>query len=340
LHSLFKTLASLALRSSAVAEFVRRRRRVRLVSLCFHRFAGPDNAASGDDLDAINEGLLWLKRAGFAFDDLATTVQGILAGRFPDRPTVVVTIDDGFADLRAAVPVFARHQCPVSVFLATDFLDSRRPLWWDQVQLLLAKAPGRVNLTDVSGITWSAAWSTSSERVRGGEVLIELVKRSREPARHQVIAALAAQVGVALPFGETKGYAPLTWDDVRALEKEGVRFGPHTHTHPILSALDDESARYEIEMSWARVREEVRRPLPIFAYPDGTPWSFLKRDAALVRAAGMDAAVTMNSRWVLPAEAPVDPYEIGRIGYQSKLPDLQAAALRLGIRGRSHSSKP
>jgi peptidoglycan/xylan/chitin deacetylase (PgdA/CDA1 family) len=333
LHSLFKSLASFVLRQPRLAALVRQQRQVRWVSLCFHRFAGPANAASGHDLDAIDDSLRWLRRCGFVFADLESTVRGALNGRFPDRPTVVVTIDDGFADLVPALPVFGRHGCPVSVFLATDFLDRRAPLWWDQLQLLLARAPGQAMLHDVAGISWSARWESDRERVRQGEVLIEMVKRRPEPTRFAVMEALASLTG-APPFAsETAGYAPLRWDDVRALEREGVRFGPHTHTHPILSALDHTQAKYEIDTSWARVREELRQPLSIFAYPDGTPWSFTQRDCELVRAAGLEAAVTMDGRWALPAAPPVDPFRFGRIGFQAQLADLQASVLRLASPG-------
>lgn len=311
---------------------------MRLVSLCFHRFASPHNATVGDSLDAIDEGLHWLRRAGFVFADLEGTVLGLLHGRVPERPTVVVTVDDGFADVTTALPVFARHGCPVTVFLATGFLDTRAPLWWDQIQLLLALAPGEARVEQVAGISWAGTWQAPRERIAQGEVLIEMTKRSREPARFQVIEALARSVGSSLPLGETPGYAALRWDDVRALEREGVRFGPHTHTHPILASLDDAQAKLEIDTSWDRLRTELKRPIPIFAYPDGTAWSYTQRDSDLLQKAGLLAAVTMDSRWMIPVDSPIAPYAIGRIGYQALLADLQASVLRLSWRGRPYQS--
>ena len=331
---LFKTLTGAVLRSQAIANFVRQYQRVNLVSLCFHRFAGPAGTPAGHSLVAIDESLRWLQRAGFVFSDLGDIMRTLSRGRLPDRPSVVVSIDDGYADLTPAIAVFARHRCPVSVFLATDFIDGRAPLWWDQVQLLLSRAEGSATIANTHGISWSASWSNSEQRAMRGEELIELIKRVREPARYAVIEALAKSVEVSLPLGEMSGYEPLRWDDVRALEREGVRFGPHTHTHPILSSMDDDAARVEIETSWARIRAEVRNPLPILAYPDGTPWSYSARDRELVRQAGLEGAVTMDAHWELPVSAPVDPFQIGRMAYQSKLPDLQVSALHLGSRGR------
>ncbi len=327
---LFKTLAGLALGNPSLAAYMCRRQRVRLVSLCFHRFAGPENGGAGHDLANIDDSLRWLRRSGFAFGDLDSVVRGLASGRLPDRPTIVVSIDDGYADIASALPVFARHGCPVSVFLATDFLDRRAPLWWDQIQLLLARCPGSVELTNVAGISWSARWQNDAQRIRHGEALIERIKRTPEPARHLVIEALAKTVNATLPIGETAGYAPLRWDDVRVMERDGVRFGPHTHTHPILTALSNAEAKAEIETSWARLREEVQHPLDVFAYPDGTPWSFSEQHVSMVRDVGLKAAVTMDAGWAAPAIPPIDPYRIGRLGYLSRSADFKASVLRLG----------
>ncbi len=293
------------------------------------------NASLGHDLEAVDHSLRWLRRAGFSFGSLTDVLQQLAGGRLPERPTIVATIDDGYADIASALPVFARHECPLSVFLATDFLDRRAPLWWDQVQLLLARAPGSMTLSNVAGISWSARWQSDAERVQHGEALVELIKRANEPARLSVIEALRKAVDAPSPMIETAGYAPLQWDEVRALEREGVRFGPHTHTHPILAALTDAEARFEIETSWARLRDELRQPLPVFAYPDGTPWSFSDRHVSLVRELGLQAAVTMDSTWSPTDTAPVDLFRVGRLGYQSRPADFKASVLRLGEFRRS-----
>lgn len=55
-----------------------------------------------------------------------------------DRPTVVLTFDDGFADvLDPALPVLAEHSLPFTVYLATDYLG--REMHWDGST---ASAPG------------------------------------------------------------------------------------------------------------------------------------------------------------------------------------------------------
>lgn len=303
---------------------------MRLVGLCFHRFGRSPLGEAGHDLTAVDEGLTWLRRAGFSFADLEDTVRGLLAGRLPERPSVVVTIDDGYADLLSAVPIFAKHACPVTVFLATDFLDRRAPLWWDQIQLILSRAQRPLELDSVAGVSWQGHWATPTERLAEGERLIELVKRAKEPARHEVIEALGRQSGAELPLRELPGFQPLHWKDVRELEREGLRFGPHTHTHPVLSALTDHEAKREIEHGYERLCAEVRRPVPILAYPNGTTWSFSDRDVSLLKSLGLIGAVTIDGRWSLPPLAMLDPFRIGRLAFPAQLPSLQAQTLHIG----------
>ncbi|MBX9856508.1 MAG: polysaccharide deacetylase family protein [Gemmatimonadaceae bacterium] len=330
MRQLVKSVSSLALRQPLIANAVRWQREVRLVFMCFHRFGRSPLGEAGHDLDAVDEGLTWLRRAGFSFADLEDTVRGLIAGRLPERPSVVVTIDDGYSDVLSAVPIFAKHACPATVFLATDFLDRRAPLWWDQIQVLLSRAKGPLRLDAVAGVSWQGRWDTPTEQLAEGERLIELVKRAKEPARFEVIEALGRQSGVELPLRELPGYQPLHWQEVRNLEREGLRFGPHTHTHPVLSALSDDEARTEIQHGYERLRAEVLRPVPILAYPNGTAWSFSERDVALLRSLGFIGGVTIDGRWRLPRLATLDPFRIGRLAFPAQLPNLQAQTLHLG----------
>src|SRR5438552_8045459 len=57
-----------------------------------------------------------------------------------DRPlshlarTIVITFDDGYADnLHNAEPLLERYECPVTVFVASGFVGSKRQFWWDEL---------------------------------------------------------------------------------------------------------------------------------------------------------------------------------------------------------------
>ena len=79
-----------------------------------------------------------------------------------------------------------------------------------------------------------------------------------------------------------------------------MTFGPHTVTHPILSQTSDEQADFEIRGSWARLCEEARRPLPIFAFPNGEQGDFGEREFAILRDVGFLGALTTQPDYVSP----------------------------------------
>ena len=79
----------------------------------------------------------------------------------------------------------------------------------------------------------------------------------------------------------------MSWDAARRLESQGVRFGPHTVTHPVLSTTSASQAEWEISESWRRVSLEVTRPVPIFCYPNGRSQDIGEREIATVRRLGL-----------------------------------------------------
>jgi hypothetical protein len=88
--------------------------------------------------------------------------------------------------------------------------------------------------------------------------------------------------------------------------------------HPCLASEETAVAAREIGTSWARVREMLDDPLPVFAYPFGTPNSFADREATMVEEAGMEGAVSAIPRFVRRGtQAPRAAYRLPRFG----LPD-------------------
>jgi peptidoglycan/xylan/chitin deacetylase (PgdA/CDA1 family) len=61
----------------------------------------------------------------------------------------------------------------------------------------------------------------------------------------------------------------LSWDQIRYLQMEGITFGSHTHTHPHLPCLSNESIQYEFMESKRRLENELGQEAPLLAYPCG-----------------------------------------------------------------------
>jgi len=114
----------------------------------------------------------------------------------------------------------------------------------------------------------------------------------------------------------------LTPEMVVSLDRQGVEIGAHTVTHPILTSLDDASARSEIRSGKAQLEALTGKPVRLFAYPNGkVGLDFDARHVAMVREAGFEAAFTTavgaitgsQDRFQLPRSRPWDksPFMFG-----------------------------
>ena len=58
-------------------------------------------------------------------------------------------------------------------------------------------------------------------------------------------------------------------DDIRNMQKDNITFGAHTISHRILSELDRDDAKLEIEGSKSALEEILQKEIDFFAYPCG-----------------------------------------------------------------------
>jgi peptidoglycan/xylan/chitin deacetylase (PgdA/CDA1 family) len=317
----------------SVARRLRARREPPAVVLLYHRVAAPP---CDPQLLCVAperfEAHLAVLAARCRPLSLEALLEAMARGRLPER-AVAVTFDDGYADnLESAKPLLERHGVPATVYVTTGHTGSREEFWWDELERLLLlprRLPATLRLA-VAGRDY--AWSlgraadlsaAEGERLRDWTVLDAAtptprhgiyralhrrLRRASTAAREEVIAALRAWVGVDRE-GRTSHRA-LDSEGVRELARGGVvSIGAHTETHPVLASIPPEQQRLEIERSRDTLAAGLGAPPRTFAYPFGGSADFTPATAALVRAAGFDAAVTTAAE---PAWPDGDRFRIPR----------------------------
>jgi peptidoglycan/xylan/chitin deacetylase (PgdA/CDA1 family) len=83
-----------------------------------------------------------------------------------------------------------------------------------------------------------------------------------------VFLATARIQNVSLRF---EGADYLTWQEVRDLHAEGIRFGSHTVTHADLHSLEPEQIDYELGCSKETIEQKLSTSVDSFAYSFGFP---------------------------------------------------------------------
>jgi peptidoglycan/xylan/chitin deacetylase (PgdA/CDA1 family) len=233
--------------------------------------------------------------------------------------SLAITVDDGYRDFfLVAYPVFRAFRIPVTVFLATDFVDGTAWLWTDIVRYVCANtAAAEVNIADAS-LELRFPLDSAESRRRASSAVTEALKRMPNSERLRVVADFPQSLRVALPARPPQEYAPLTWDEVRSMADGGIVFGAHTRSHPILSRVAEcAELRSEIQGSRARIEEELQRPVVHFCYPNGGKEDISPAAIEEARRAGFETAVTTSIGLNHPG---CDPFTLRRIGVEPDLP--------------------
>lgn len=100
---------------------------------------------------------------------------------------------------------------------------------------------------------------------------------------------------IGTPRKSFRGKECLTWNEVRELRAQGIRFGSHTASHPKLHELPWTAIGNELAWSKTRLEQELREAITGFAYPYAFPKEdsrFTERFAELLRGQGYRNCVT------------------------------------------------
>lgn len=317
-----RRVATRLLTSGPIAALASREPGVATVFM-FHRF-GRD--VRGHDPQNVRRFLEWLRGHHYEVIDLESLFQRLAGDGPPLRRAVALTIDDGYGcQAEIGAPLFAEYDVPVTTFLATGFLDGLIWLWWDQIEyLLLGTKRGRLDGlagTPPDGVELSSPAGRQAA-IRG---FVEYCKTLPEAGRLAAIAALAERAEVPLPSRPPAQYRPMTWEQARRLEGRGMRFGPHTVTHPILARTDDAQAEREIRGSWQRLGQEVTRPVSVFCYPNGLRGDFGEREFGVLGQLGLRGAVTAEPGYasLQAMSAPTGRFHVPRFSFSESV-DLNA----------------
>jgi peptidoglycan/xylan/chitin deacetylase (PgdA/CDA1 family) len=228
----------------------------------------------------------------------------------------VLTFDDGWLDnYRHAFPILKKYKVPATIFLPTDYIGSNEWFWTEKIPFLLT-------CLDRPRVT-------STQRNRVGDVIAEL------PLMHPEIVGQEGISGTSIEkiIGQCKLLPPsgiesllnrlseilevsiphervtMNWNEVTEMAKNGISFGSHSCSHQLLTQLNEETIRQELEESNRVLRTLPIGYIPVFCYPNGDN-NYAIQD--LVKQSQYVAAV--GTRSGAEGKRPENIYELNRIG--------------------------
>jgi len=319
----------------------RARRRDCSLILRYHAVApdgAPDAGYAGPDITIPRRlfaaQMRFLQRA-YALVPLALVVDAVGSGKAPPAGTIVVTLDDGYADnYHHAFPVLRALKVPATIYVATEPVDGGPPLWTSELRVAVMTSRAASLKVEIGG-GHDFALDSAEARQRTVKELTNILVPVEAALRRRILGTLRAELGVN---GGCAGVM-LTSAQIREMHAAGISIGAHTQTHSNMTLLTPEQARIEIGGSRDRLEEIVGAPVPDFAYPNtgGRYPHFNTSVAALLRQLGFRSAVTSRPGVIA---ATSHPYMLSRIGISPRLyheAPLAVALERYRIFGEVHA---
>jgi peptidoglycan/xylan/chitin deacetylase (PgdA/CDA1 family) len=207
------------------------------------------------------------------------------------KKLATVLFDDGYKDnIEYAAPILAKYDCPASFYIVTDCINKNIPTWTYLLDHVLQQTKISQLSIDQEGVPEEFKKISFSDRATIRKIK-PWMKKLSNVHRVQVLNSVLNQCrDVALPQNKM-----MSWEDIHQLAQAGFQIGSHSHTHPMLAALEDEVEIFnELNLSAEIINENLgKKPLTI-SYPIG---SFDKRVTRLAAQAGYKWGLAVEQKF-------------------------------------------
>lgn len=291
-----------------------------------HRMQDKSLGVYGHDPDTLRAALSYVRQQHYQPISMRTLVDHLRQGTPLPSKAVAFTMDDGFYDqAEIAVPIFQEFQVPVTIFIATGLPDNEWWSWDYKLEYLIMTRMKSAQKVHIGDQTWHLDSADRQDRRRCMRSIRNYIKAQDGTGYDDFVEDISQQLGCDLPPLPPPAYRAISWSQARALESQGVEFGPHSHRHNILQAQSLADTEREIRHSWSRLKAELKHPLPVFCYPTGrTGVDFGPREMAIAQHIGLQAAVSADAGYVdLGADARNNLFALKRFAFPEKHGDFR-----------------
>jgi peptidoglycan/xylan/chitin deacetylase (PgdA/CDA1 family) len=187
------------------------------------------------------------------------------------KTIATILFDDGYKDnIEYAAPILRKYNCPASFYVVTDCIDRNIPTWTFLMDHALQQ-------TTIARLELSFSYVPEElKRLQLKEGTMKnplvskvkpLMKTLSNKKRVEVLQSILSQCA-DVPLPENK---MMNWNDVRELKQQGFNIGSHSHTHPLLGSLEDETEiNDELMISANRIQQELGTKPSTISYPIGS----------------------------------------------------------------------
>lgn len=216
-------------------------------------------------------------------------------GQYP-KNAVMITFDDGYRDNYInAFPILKKYNIPAIIFITTDPIETREPLFFDALRYAIINSPGFIlDLRDFGLSRYMLDKENELLLLKAIRDITEFSKSKDSASKSRLIHAIYERLW--LDWEEVKNKKIyLSWDEISEMAESGIEFGSHTKTHPLLSSLSFEECKAELIHSKKIIEQHIGRKVSFLAYPFGSRKDFNEMVEKAAKEAGYECAFSLCS---------------------------------------------
>lgn len=229
------------------------------------------------------------KARGVMFISLDELFDYLTGTKTINSPFVCFTFDDGYKDnYTLAYPILKKHRVPFTIYVTTDFPDSKAFLWWYELEdLLLTRSEIKLGNDEIikckSYLEKCDAFMYIRRKVldlRGKDFMRDYCKLLciDKPQTSEYVKKLS-----------------MSWSDIVDISSDPLcTIGGHTKSHPAFNSITLKEVKSEVEEGCLILEDHIGKKIHHFAYPFGTPLEIGTREHDIIKEYGFKTVVTTD----------------------------------------------
>jgi peptidoglycan/xylan/chitin deacetylase (PgdA/CDA1 family) len=301
------------------------------VILCYHRFKNDKAAVIPPKLyvKSFQRQLLHLKK-WYDVITLDQLIQNIKERNGFSKPTVVITIDDGFQDnYDVAFPILRQLNLPATIFLTSGLVGTQSSPWIDEIALAIRDCKATSFYfpllfgDEVITLSGYEAKAQAFHRIFQEMLYLDHKKKL------EILKELLLNLRGNSDLSKVRDRIMLEWKEIKEMSRNMISFQAHTLSHPTLSKMPLEKAVFEIRESKRIIEKQLGTRVKHFAVPNGKDKDFIEELRDYCRNGGFESIATTNFGCVKEG---TDPYNLPRICPDSRPYAFAVELARLFLR--------
>lgn len=212
------------------------------------------------------------------------------------KKSIIITFDDGYVDnLINAVPVLEELQIPATIYIATDYIDSNSPFWWDLLGDFLEKKLNQIKPADLE-INENIFYKWKSANL--SFEIHKHLKYLSTTNRNKLLTSMFKKYNYKAE-NHTLGRCVTSKELKKLHQNSYITIGAHTQTHPLLRHEIVNNQYKEIFNSKTKLETTLTTTINHFSIPFGEFNDYSINTIKLVKKSGYQTCVTTNKGLVM-----------------------------------------